>query len=163
VEIVRNRLLLALAAGMLTACSAGEFGSAASANVPPDFIFVRDGADLFPPGQVRQAEAALRSMATSSNIYGVVVAQDHIDDPSAVAASVLEDIAALDGVGMVAICTPDACDLTTATAVSPGLADAVDQVAPAPDPAPGEGLAAARRDDLRRWRELVGAVSTIER
>ena len=160
---MRNRLLMALAACMLTACGASEIGAAATANVPADFVFVRDGADLFPPGQVRQAEDALRSTAVRSNIYGVVITLDHIDDPSAVAVSVLEDIAALDGDGMVAVCTPEACDLTAATAVSPGLADAVDQVAAAPDPAPGQGLAPARRDDLRRWRELVGAVSTIER
>jgi hypothetical protein len=160
---VRIGFLISVAAALLVSCSAGEIGAAPTANVPADFVFVRDGARLFPPGQLRQAEDALREIATTSFVFGVVVAAERIDDPSAAAEQVLAEIAALDAEGMVAVCTPDACDLTAATAVSPGLADAVDQIASAPDPAPGQGLTPARRDDLRRWRELVGAVSTIER
>jgi hypothetical protein len=160
---VRIGLIMALAAAIPSSCSAVQIDASASANVPPGFDFVATGAGLFPPGQRRQAEDALRSMAVRTNVYGVVVAADEIEDPAVVTDAILSGIAALDGEGLVAVCTPDACNLTVATAFSPGLADAIEQVASAPDAARGQGLAPARRDDLRRWRELVGAVSTIDR
>jgi hypothetical protein len=158
-EWVRIGLLMAVVAAMLVSCEAASTDAA----VPAGFQFVRDSADLFPPGQRRQADEALRSMAERTGVFGVVVASDQVEDPDAVAGPILAEIEELGGDGLIGICTPDDCDLTAADAYSDSLADVVTTVAPAPEPAPGQGIDVNPRNDLRRWREFVGAVSVIER
>jgi len=160
---VRIGPLMAVGAAVLVSCAPAQWAPAASFPVPPGFVFVRDNADRFPLGERRQAEESLGFMAARTGVYGVVVTAEEVEDPSQVAGPILSEIEALGGEGLIGICTPTACDLTAATAYSDSLADVLARVAPVPDAAPGQGIPVARRDDLRRWRELVGAVSTIER
>ena len=160
---MRIGLLIVVGAAVLVSCDARPVGPAASFAVPARFVFVRDSADRFPAREQQQADESLRWMAERTGVYGVVVAADEVDDSSAVAGPILAEVEALGGEGLIGICTPAACDLTAPTAYSDSLADVIDRVAPVPDAAPGQGIPIEPRDDLTRWRELVGAVSTIER
>ena len=153
-----------LIAALLAACSGmpnPHSPGAPSFHVPAGFVFVRDEAGLFPPGQVRQAEDDLRSQAERSGVFGVVVTAVDPADPPEVFRPIVAEIHELGGEALIAICTPDACDLTNATAFSDSLADDLEEVAPAPEPAPGQEIPVNPRNDLRRWRELVGAIANL--
>jgi hypothetical protein len=153
--------LLVLLLGVLASCGGDpSLGGRAGASVE-DFVFVRDTAGLFPPGQVRQAEDDLRFQAERSGVFGVVITAEEADDESALAEPVIADVEELGGAAMVAVCTPDDCDLTVPTAFSDVVADHLDGVAAAPEPAPGQGNPTNPRSELRRWRELVGTIATL--
>jgi hypothetical protein len=155
-------LVLLLAA--LASCG-GDPGlngrAGASFAVPADFVFVRDTARLFPPGQVRQAEDDLRFQAERSGVFGVVITVEEANDESALAEPVIADVEALGGAAMVAVCTPGDCDLTVPTAFSDVVAGDLDGVAAGPEPAPGQGNPTNPRNELPRWRELVGTIATL--
>jgi hypothetical protein len=129
--------------------------------VPNDFVFVRDEAGILPADQVRQAEEQLRAIAERTGVYGVVISADEIPDPPRVAGPIIDEISGLGGEALVGFCTPEACDLTAAAAYSVTIEDDLSAVAPAPEPAPGQGVAQGSRG-LRAWIELVGTVSTLE-
>jgi len=124
------------------------------------FVFIRDEAGLLPPGQVRQTEELLRSMAERTGVFGVVVSAEAIDDPTGAANAIVESVVAAGGEALIGFCTPDDCALQTASAVSDGIKDAASMVAPAPEPAPGQGVPRGARG-LRAWVEFVGAVTTL--
>lgn len=60
------------------------------------------------------------------------------------------------------ICTPEACGLDASTAHTDALAEAVSMIAPAPEPAPSQGLPVNPTFELSRWVQYVGAVATFE-
>jgi hypothetical protein len=156
--------LLAFLVAVLASCGSDpslDGPAGASFQVPADFVFVRDSVGLFPPGQVRQAEEDLRFQAERSGVFGVVITAERADDPPTIFRPIVAEIQELGGEALIAICTPDACDLTGATAYSESLADRIEQVAPDPEPAPGQGIPANPRNELRRWRELVGTIATL--
>jgi hypothetical protein len=156
--------LLALLLAVLASCGGDpslDGRASPSFEVPDDFVFVRDTAGLFPPGHVRQAEDDLRFQAERSGVFGLVITAEQADDDSALAESVIADVEELGGAAMVAVCTPDDCDLTVPTASSDEVADHLDDVAAAPEPASGQGNPTNPRNELRRWRELVGTIATL--
>jgi hypothetical protein len=160
---LRAAFVIALvAAAALTLIGCGESGLPSPApthGVPDGFVFVRDEAGFFPPDERRQAEEQLRDIATRSGVYGVVVALPGEPDRPAVIRPIFEEVVGAGGHLLLTFCTPEACDLTTASAVSDGLRDRVEGVAPAPEPALGNPDASAR-GSLRRWLEFVGTVAS---
>ena len=126
-------------------------------SVPADFAFIRDEIRAFPPGQVRQAEEQLRAIAEATGVYGVVVATDRLDDPPEVIGPIVEEVGELGGRALVAICTPDDCELRQARGFSAELQDAAVAVAPEPVPAGQRGGGGPR--GLRAWIEYVAAVA----
>jgi hypothetical protein len=153
------QLMCIILAAIVTGCGGlGPMPTPAAFAVPASFVFVRDTAGLLPPGQVRQTEELLRSIASSSGVCGVVVPAEAVDDAAAVADRIVEEVATFGGEAAVGLCTPEDCALQGGV-VSPGLREANSMVAPAPEPAPGQGLPQGSRG-LRAWLEFVGALAT---
>ena len=114
---------------------------------------------MLPPAQRIWAEDHLRSIAERTGVFGIVLTTEGPPDPST-ADQIIEDVSRLGGEAAIALCTRDACDLSVPSAVSPGLEDAAEGIAPAPDPAPGQGLPPNDRG-LGAWIEYVGALANM--
>jgi hypothetical protein len=142
---------------ILTGC-----GSLLSGQPPSDFRFVRGEFELMSADEIAWAEERLREIAARSGVYGVVLVDAEFPDPPAVVSPVVEEVGRLGGETLIALCKPDSCDLSRASAVSEGLRDAADLVAPAPEPAGlGQDPPPGERN-LTSWVEFVGAVATID-
>ena len=128
------------------------------------FQFIRDEAGLLSPEEEEGAEEQLRDIAGRSGVFGVVitVGRGVPVDPPVLFRPVIEEVLAIGGEALVNICTPEACGLDASTAHTDALAEAVSMVAPAPEPAPGQGLPVNPGLELSRWVEYVGAVATFE-
>lgn len=128
------------------------------------FQFIRDDAELLSPAERERAEEQLRDIAGRSGVFGVVitVGRGVPVDPPVLFRPVIEEVLGIGGEALVNICTPEACGLDASAAHTDALAEAVSMTAPAPEPAPGQGLPANPSFELRRWVEYVGAVATFE-
>ncbi|MGI9019548.1 MAG: hypothetical protein ACR2G3_02410 [Solirubrobacterales bacterium] len=129
--------------------------------VPAGFTFVRDPVGMFPPGLRKHAEEELRAMARATGVYGVVVAATEVPDPPVVVRPIFEEVAGAGGQLLLAFCTPDACDLRSASSVSEALSSRVEAVAPEAEPVVGNANADANRN-LGRWVEFVAAVAGVD-
>jgi hypothetical protein len=129
-----------------------------------NFEFIRDDVGLLPTAERERVEEQLRDIAERTGVFGVVVtAGPRVPvDPPVLFRPVIEEVVDLGGQALVNICTPDACGFDGSTAHTDALADAVSGTAPAPEPAPGQGLPGNPAFDLRRWVEYVGAIATFE-
>jgi hypothetical protein len=128
------------------------------------FHFIRDDAGLLPAAERERAEEQLRDIAGRTGVFGVVITVERgvPVDPPVLFRPVIEEVVGLGGEALVNICTPEACGLDASSAHTDALAEAVSMVAPAPEPAPGQGLPVNPSFELRRWVEYVGAVATLE-
>ena len=128
------------------------------------FDFVRDDAELLPAEAREWAEEQLRDIAGRTGVFGVVItaAPGVPVDPPVLFRPVMDEVVGIGGEALVNVCTPHACGLDGATANTDALAEAVSMVAPAPEPAPGQGLPGNPGFQLRRWIEYVGAVATFD-
>lgn len=156
--------LLALAAFVLVLAGCALLPSSPNpvGAVPAGFRFIRDAAGLLPAPARARAEQQLAAIAASTGLIGVVVSGNDTAGVETAAGDVIAEASGLGFPAVVAFCTPDVCDLTIPDVFSPALADAVQQVVPAPEPAPGQGLPPATRG-LQAWVEYVGALATIDR
>jgi hypothetical protein len=158
----RVRLLI-LAAFVLVLAGCALLPSPASpvGSIPPGFTFIRDAAGLLPAPERGRAERQLAEIAASNGLIGAVVTGRDTALVETAASDVIAEASDLGIPAVVAFCTPDLCDLSIPDVFSPELADAILQVVPAPEPAPGQGLPPAG-EGLRAWVEYVGALATLD-
>jgi len=128
------------------------------------FQFIRDDAGLLSPAERERAEEQLRDIAGRTGVFGVVitVGRGVPIDPPVLFRPVIEEVLGIGGEALVNICTLEACGLYASAAHTDALNEAVSMVAPAPEPAPGQGLPISPGFELSRWVEYVGAVATVE-
>lgn len=142
----------------VTGCGASDVKPERS--LPADehdgFAFVRDEANLLPRGQARRAEEQLEAIARRTGVYGVVMtAAEEPADPPTLFRPIIEEMDALDGEGLIMLCTPDGCELRAHT---DGVDDAL---AVAREPYPASG---GRRPNFNRMlRDWVDGVEAVAR
>lgn len=152
-----SRAMIALSLFAAAGC-----GSLLSRQPPSDFRFIRSEIELMSAEEIAWAEDRLREIAARSGVYGVVLVDSEFPDPPVALGPMAAEVADLGGESLIALCMPDSCDLSVATSYGDGLRDAVELVAPAPEPAvPGQGPPPGERN-LTSWVEFVGAVATLD-
>lgn len=152
------RIVAALAALLLSACTLVPPQTPGIA-IPLDFAFIRDPEGVLAAEDVERAQARLREIAERSGIFGVVVAAPRVDEippPE----PMLGEVASLGGEAVIGFCTPEACNLQGADAASVAMGELLRRVAPAPEPAPGQGVP-PNAVGLRAWIEFIGAVAAV--
>jgi hypothetical protein len=160
-----GRLCVAAISLLTAGCSLLAPEPTASSVIDPmalsRFVFIRDELGLLPDDEQAQAEEQLRAIAGRSGVFGIVITltADEAQEPTFLFPPIYRPVLALGGEALIAICTPQSCRFDSPSASTDGLADAIAMVAPAPEPAPGQGLPADPDFALHRWVEYVGAVA----